>query len=336
MYRRLYNCHITAKFQILSIDGGGVRGIFSAALLAGLEDDLGRSVRDSFDLIVGTSTGGIIALGLGAGLSPRQILDFYVERKDQIFPSRLGMARVRQLLRAKYPPGPLERALKDVFGDTLLGESQVPLVIPSYDLGEGDAYIFKTPHHRRLRRDHRAPMWAVAMATAAAPTFFPAFRLPSDHVRLIDGGVWANNPAMVGVVEAISLFGRSLEDVQLLSVGTTAETDTRKAQLDNAGLVRWARGPNVVDVFLRGQSTAAFTQAWHLLGEERAYRLDPPALSESTLDRANAEELIAKAAHHSREFCPVFETHFASHTPAPYQPLAGPDSTKGSTDDVHG
>jgi patatin-like phospholipase/acyl hydrolase len=116
----LYNCHIAAKFQILSIDGGGVRGIFSAALLAGLEDDLGRSVRDSFDLIVGTSTGGIIALGLGAGLSPRQILDFYVERKDQIFPTRLGMARVRQLLRAKYRPGPLERALKDVFGDTLL------------------------------------------------------------------------------------------------------------------------------------------------------------------------------------------------------------------------
>jgi len=134
---------------------------------------------------------------------------------------------------------------------------------------------------------------------------------------------------MVGIVEAISLFGRSLDEVSLLSVGTTAETDTRRARLDNAGLVRWARGPNVVDIFLRGQSTAAFTQAWHLLGDERAHRLNPPALADSSLDRVSAEELIAKAAHHSRDFCPTFEAHFASHTPAPYEPLAGLTATKG-------
>jgi patatin-like phospholipase/acyl hydrolase len=297
--------------------------------LAGLEEDLGHTVRDNFDLIVGTSTGGIIALGLGAGLSPRQILDFYVERKDQIFPSAFGVPRARQLFRAKYRSGPLECALKEVFGDRLLGESEVPLVVPSYDLGEGDVYIFKTPHHSRLRRDHRVPMWAVGMATAAAPTFFPAFRLPGDHVRLIDGGVWANNPAVVGVAEAVSLFDRELKEIQLLSVGTTAPTDARKAKFDNAGILRWARGPNVVDVFLRGQGTAAFTQAWHLLGEERAYRLDAPALPDSTLDRASAVQLIAKAAHHSREFSPVFEREFASHLPPAYQPLAGPSQMKG-------
>lgn len=324
-----YTCVISAKFQILSIDGGGIRGIFSAALLAGIEEDLDCPIRETFDLIVGTSTGGIIALGLGAGLTPRQILDFYVEHKDHIFPRGLRVSGIRQLFRAKYRPEPLETALKDVFGGTLLGASKVPLVVPSYDLGEGDVYIFKTPHNRRLRRDHRVPMWAVGMATAAAPTFFPAFRLPDEHVRLVDGGVWANSPAMVGVTEAVSLLGRKLEEIQLLSVGTTAPTDTRKADFDNAGIVRWARGPNVVDVFLRGQGTAAFTQAWHLLGEERAYRLDAPALPDSTLDRADAEELIAKAAHHSREFCPIFERNFASHYPSPYQPLAGPNQVEG-------
>src|SRR6266545_4193800 len=179
------------RFQVLSLDGGGLRGIFAAALLAGLEEDIGQSVVDLFDLVVGTSTGGIIALGLGAGLTPREILEFYVSEKDRIFPNRFGWRALRQVFAAKYRPGRLEAALQHIFEETLFGESRVPLVIPAYNLGENDVYLFKTPHHERLKRDHRVPMWAVAMATSAAPTFFPAFRLPAHHVRLVDGGVWA-------------------------------------------------------------------------------------------------------------------------------------------------
>ena len=114
----------------------------------------------------------------------------------------------------------------------------------------------------------------------AAPTFFPAFRLPGDHVRLIDGGVWANNPAMVGVTEAVSMFGRPLDEIRLLSVGTTTSTRTRRSRLDNAGLLRWVRSPNVVEVLLNAQSTGAFTQVQHLIGTENARRLNPPAPDE--------------------------------------------------------
>lgn len=315
------------RFQVLAIDGGGVRGIFAAALLAGLEEDLGRPVVDMFDLLVGTSTGGIIALALGAGLSPAEIVDFYVTQKDTIFRNPAGWRKVRQLFVAKYRPAPLEAALRQVFGETVLGQSRVPLVIPSYNLGENDVYLLKTPHHERLRRDHKVPMWVAAMATTAAPTFFPAFCLPGDHVRLIDGGVWANNPAMVGVTEAVSMFGRTLDEIRLLSVGTTTSLRTRRARLDNAGLLRWIRSPNVVEVLLAGQSTGAFTQVQHLIGVENAHRLNPPAPDElAAMDTCDAHDLIAKAAHHSRTFCPQFDAVFGSHVPDPYVPFPGPNA----------
>ena len=116
--------------------------------------------------------------------------------------------------------------------------SSLPLVVPTYNLAENDVYLFKTPHHPRRKRDWRVPMWEVAMATSAAPTFFPAYRLSGDGVRLIDGGVWANNPAMVGLTEAVSLFERRLCDVRVLSVGTTSGAQARPRRLDNAGIVR--------------------------------------------------------------------------------------------------
>jgi patatin-like phospholipase/acyl hydrolase len=319
------------RFQVLALDGGGVRGIFTAALLAGLEDDTGRPVAELFDLVVGTSTGGIIALGLGAGLTPREILNFYIEERKHIFPNRLGWRSLRHPFFAKYRPAGLEDAVKRVFGTKVLGVSRMPLVIPSYDLGENDVHLFKTPHHERLKRDYRVPMWAVAMATSAAPTFFPAFRLPGDRTRLIDGGVWANNPAMVGVTEAVSMFGQRLEDVRVLSLGTTVSLRPRRSRLDNGGLIRWARGPNVIDVLLNGQSAGAFAQVKHLIGSDNAYRLDPPAPAElARLDACNAEALVAKASHHSRDFCPKFEQMFGSHVPAQYVPLRGPTAKEGA------
>jgi patatin-like phospholipase/acyl hydrolase len=319
------------RFQVLALDGGGVRGIFTAALLAGIEADTGRPALDHFDLVVGTSTGGIIALGLGAGLAPREILDFYVAERESIFSGPPIWTGVRRLFRAKYRPNGLEAALKRILGERLLGESRIPLVVPAYNLGENAVYLFKTAHHPRLKRDYRVPMWAVAMATSAAPTYFPAFRLPIDEVRLVDGGVWANNPAMVGVTEAVSMFGRGLDEIRVLSVGTTTGLRPRPSRLDNGGLVRWVRGTNVVEVLMAGQSAGAFAQVQHLIGPDNAYRLDPPAPPElARIDACDARELIGKAAHHSRVFAPVFETVFAAHVGAPFRPFHGPNAKAGT------
>jgi hypothetical protein len=293
------------RFQVLSLDGGGIRGIFSAALLAGLEKDLDRPIIDHFDLVVGTSTGGLVAAALGAGIAMDEIVDLYVSERTTIFPGPRRLRAIRQLVRPKYRANGLHALLRQVFGRRLLGESRVPLVIPSYDLGENNVYLFKTPHHERLKRDWRVPLWQVTAATTAAPRFFRAFSLPDDHVRLVDGGVWA-------------------------SVGTTANPRTRKRKLDNGGLVQWGRGPNVVDVLLAGQSVGAFAQVRHLIPREHAYRLDPPAPAGVTgMDLADARDLKAKAAFHSRSFCPTFESTFADHIAGPYQPWYGPNATSG-------
>ncbi len=312
------------RFMVLSIDGGGVRGIFAAAVLASLERDTGTRITDHFDLVVGTSTGGIIALGLGAGMSPEEILALYIDNADSIFPAwrRSILARPLSLVRAKYKADGLRGVVQQVFGDTLLCESAVPLVIPSYNIGENAVYLFKTPHHERLRRDWSVPMWQVAMATTAAPTFFPAYSLPGDHVRLVDGGVWANNPSMVGIVEAVSMFGQPLGQIRLLSLGATVAAAYRPRRLDRGGLLHWVRSPNVAQVLLAGQSQGAFTASEHLLGRGRAFRLNPPAPeSLARLDAADARDLLASAAHHSRDFCPTFAAEFTSHQRGPYTPL---------------
>jgi uncharacterized protein len=315
------------RFQVLSLDGGGIRGIFSAALLSGLEKDLGQPVLDHFDLVVGTSTGGVIAAALGAGMSPTDVVDLYVSEMSTIFPGPRRLRSFRQLFRPKYRADGLEGVLRKTFGGKTLGESRVPLVIPSFDLGENRVYLFKTPHHERLKRDWRLPLWQVAVATSAVPTFFPAFSLPEDHVRLVDGGVWANNPAMVGVVEAVSMFGQPLETIRVLSLGTTADPRTRKRNLDNGGLLQWARSPNVANVLLTGQSVGAFTQVQHLIGSDNAHRLDPHAPTGLTgVDAADPRDLKAKAAYYSRSFCPTFKSSFADHIAAPYRPWYGPNA----------
>ena len=151
-----------SRFQILSLDGGGIKGIFSAAVLAAIEEDLSLDVIDHFELIAGTSTGGIIAIALGLGMKPREIVEFYVHEGPRIFPRWGGMKWWQHWAYRKFSPAPLAAALQSCFKDKRFGESTKRLVIPSYNLGEDDVYIFRTPHHERLRRDCKVPAWKVA------------------------------------------------------------------------------------------------------------------------------------------------------------------------------
>jgi patatin-like phospholipase/acyl hydrolase len=306
-----------SRFQILALDGGGLRGIFSAAILAALEEDLQISVADHFDLIAGTSTGGVIALGLGLGLRPRQIVEFYAELGGRVFRDRMRLASARHVLRAKYPPGPLRAALTSVFEERTFGESTKRLVITSYNLGADDVYLFRTAHHPRLRRDWRERAVDVAMATSAAPTYLPGF--PLAGTRLIDGGVWANNPAMVAVVEAVGTCGVSLRDLRVFSLGTTVEVRHRSRRLDRGGLLPWARV--AVDVILRAQSISANNQVYHLLPPDRLLRLNPVVpVDVFALDKADAADLIGVASHASRTASPRFADCFLGHRAAPFIP----------------
>ncbi len=299
------------RFQILSLDGGGIKGLFSAAVLAHLEEDLNVRVVDHFDLITGTSTGGIIALALASGMSPKEIVEFYVAHGPHIFPQqRLG--GLKHYLKHKFCPSNLEKAVKACFGEKLVGNLSKRVVIPSYNLGEDEVYLFKTPHHERLRRDYKVPVWQVAMATSAAPTYFTAYTAV-DRIRLVDGGIWANNPCLVGIAEAVSMLGVPLPSIRLLSLGTTDELKGRPNSLDRGGKWHWREeGINVV---LRGQSIGAYTQSQHLLGKENVLRIDPKVPDGLfALDKISESELLAKAAHESRQFSPavkIFTNHEA-------------------------
>ena len=203
--------------KILAIDGGGVQGVLPAALLAEVEDAIGRPVVEYFDLIVGTSTGGIVALGLGLGLSAEKILKLYEELGPYVFGGNRLVRSLQHWGFAKYQPKNLKATLAKWFGDQRLGESSVRLVVPSTNLETGEVYIFKTAHVARFERDYKVPVVDVAMATAAAPTYFPTYWLTSG-VPLVDGGAWANNPTGLAVVEAIGVLGWPREEICVLSL----------------------------------------------------------------------------------------------------------------------
>ena len=311
--------------QVLALDGGGLRGIFTAATLAAWEEDFGSPITDHFDLIVGTSTGGIIALALGLGVPPAEVLSIYLEHGDRIFP-RAGRARhglLRRLLRPRYDAAALRAVLQDCFGDQILGDSRVRIAIPSYDLAADHVHLFRTPHHPDLRRDWRVPAVEVALATAAAPTFLPAHRMEAH--RLIDGGVWANNPTLVGVAECFDRLGGQRGRIRVLNVGTASEIRERRATLDNGGLFAWrSDGP---DVMLRGQCLAATNHAQLILGRPNVVRVDVPTPEGlHKLDSVTAPDLIGRAHAESRTRSPALASFF-QHSPSPYTPFHGKELT---------
>lgn len=262
---------IQEKRRILSIDGGGIKGVIPAAFLTVVEETTGKRIVDHFDLIAGTSTGGIIAIGLGLGLSARQILDFYEQEGPRIFDQEdLGASYIRNCLQklwkkssrmarhvlvSKYEPNALRSALESAYGDCLLGDSKTRLVIPAFDPRLGGVHVFKTSHHERFVIDWKHKAVDVALATAAAPTYFPSHKM-DNGLSLLDGGIWANNPVGLAVVEALGILDWPRESLYVLSLGCSEETLETP---ENSGYGRIVT--KVADIFMRGQTRAAICTA---------------------------------------------------------------------------
>ena len=258
--------------RILTIDGGGIKGVFPAAFLATVEDAIGDNIANYFDLIVGTSTGGIIALGLGLGLSAKELLAFYEKHGPTIFKGNRGLRWLRWLVTSKYSKTPLENALRSCFGEKRLGDSKKRLVIPSLNLGNGEVHIYKTAHHPRLGMDYKESAVDVAMATASAPTYFPTHRSIAG-IPLIDGGLWANNPVGMAVVEAITLLNWPRDSLKVLSVGCTTEPlNVNLGRRTSLGGAYWAF--KLLDVFMHVQSHASLGTALLLAGHDDVTRID--------------------------------------------------------------
>jgi patatin-like phospholipase/acyl hydrolase len=264
-------------FQVLALDGGGYRGMFSARVLEHWEAQLGHPIIDCFDLIVGTSTGGIIALGLAAGLPASELVGFYEEDGRKLFPAkgtfRNFWANIRHWARVKYDADELEKALKAKLPPVTLGDLRKPVVIPSFNLEAGKHWYFKTPHFENNTLDAKRQLWEVARATSAAPTYFPAFR-SSNSESFIDGGVLANNPSLVGYFEVLLNFPESIGNLRILNLGTEGcESALPNERLARGGLLAWAKpAPNVL---MKAQAVSTEKLMERVLGSERWMRVKP-------------------------------------------------------------
>ena len=266
-------------FRILTIDGGGIRGVFPAAYLAELEKRFlgGRSIADHFDLIAGTSTGGIIALALAHGLTAQQALEIYVDRGERIFPTDKGWRKWRRVLRwlskPKHDPAVLRAELAEVFGEKTLEAAIKRLVIPSFEGRHGEPFLYKTPHHPDYQLDRVKAFVDVALHTTAAPSYFPA--VDDGGYVMIDGGVWANNPIMNALVDVLACFDVPREDVRILSLGTGEATFTVEDRVGRGGVGHWAF-LRAFKAAGRAQSKNALGQAFLLAGKNNVLRIDVP------------------------------------------------------------
>src|SRR5713226_1682671 len=259
--------------RILTIDGGGIKGVFPAAFLATLEDELGGPIADYFDLIAGTSTGGIIAIGLGLGMTAKELLYLYRESGGRIFRRRRFGARAMGLFRAKYTNGALRQVLVDAFGERYLGESKTRLLIPSLNLAAERVHLYKTSHHPKLVNDYKVPAVEVALATVAAPTYFP-IHLSPEGVPYIDGSMWARNPLGLAVIEAIGVLEWRRDEIQVLSLGcTSTHLNVSWQKRISLGSSYW--GARIADVFMKAQSSSAIATAHALVGARNVVRISP-------------------------------------------------------------
>lgn len=207
--------------------------------------------------------------------------NLYVDRGREIFPpypeTWLGRLRrrfhdLRNFAYYRYDRDALDSLLKELFADRLLGDSQLRLCIPSTDGRHGDVYIFKTPHHPDYTKDKHESMVKVACATTAAPTFFQP--LDDRGYRFVDGGVWANNPIMIGLIDALSCFNLDRHKVSILSLGCGDERYiVGNAKVRLGGKLLWA---DVISAAMSFQSQNALGQARLLIGAERVLRIAPP------------------------------------------------------------
>lgn len=258
--------------RVLSLDGGGIRGIIPALVIAHLERQMSAPASELFDLIVGTSTGGILALGLalqgdeGQSILPaKRMVALYERHGAEIFERSLWrkLRTVGGIFEEAYSHEALEKILHKYFGDRRMGDCGTPVMVTSYDIQHRRTVFIKSWHD-----DHSHLLCAdAARATSAAPTYFePANLHWAEQSRtLIDGGVFINSPAVSAYAEARKLFPD--EPIAMLSLGTGELTrPIPYAEARTWGSALWVM--SLLDCMFDGASKAADHQMRLFLGDE--------------------------------------------------------------------
>ncbi|SBV98146.1 Patatin [uncultured Alphaproteobacteria bacterium] len=268
------------RFQILSLTGGGYLGLYTACVLAALEDRAGEPLGRRFDLIAGTSIGGILALALAYEVPMAAVRDAFAERGREIFSDRdVPRSRLQRLRRSwkgiaapRYSPTPLARLIEEFLGQATLGAAKHPALVPAVNLSRGETRLFRTPHHPAHAADGAVRALDAAMATAAAPLFFPLARHRGD--LYMDAGVYADCPDALALHEAEHFLEQRREDVAMLSIGTmTAGFAVPPATRAEIGALAWMAKRRMIYTVLSAQQHLSRTLMAESLGE-RFLRID--------------------------------------------------------------
>jgi patatin-like phospholipase/acyl hydrolase len=292
-------------YRILSVDGGGIRGLYAAVLLELLEQEA-PGFLSSVDLFAGTSTGGIIALGLASGKHPRELAALYKDYADKIFPIPFkALRKLKGFFWAKYSDKPLEKALSDILdGSNRLKDLQKKVLVPSFEL-EGKK---NTRRSWKPKFFHNFPgkgsdglelVVDVALRTSAAPTYFPVYQ------GYIDGGVVANNPSVAALAQALDpgTGGQKLENIRLFSLGTGESPEWIAGKSQKWGDLQWACHKVFPNLVIDGMMDVADYESRRILnGREdddpsnHYFRLAPWLPTNIALDDASKVEELIKLA----------------------------------------
>jgi uncharacterized protein len=262
--------------KILSIDGGGIRGIVPAIMLAEIERRTEKPIADLFDLVAGSSTGGIIALGLTIPKSPGaplysagRFVELYEQEGGRIFSRSLArtMLTLDSFTWRKYSSGGIEAVLAEYFAESRLRDAVTDVLITSYEIDRGFPFFFKS-RNARVRPDYDFRARDVARATSAAPSYFEPMKISSgtnsEYYTLIDGGVFANNPAACALVEARTTS--AVADYLLVSLGTGSLMRALPIPLTKYwGALRWAKP--LLDIVFDGVSETVDYQLQQLMSQ---------------------------------------------------------------------
>ncbi|MDC0937183.1 CBASS cGAMP-activated phospholipase [Pirellulales bacterium] len=287
-----------AVFQILTFDGGGIRGAFGTALIETFEKKLGRPITDYFDLVAGTSTGAILGAGVAHGMSGKQLVDFYTQYGAEIFHpretykpkswvksiyplvkyifnKRTDGGKIDDFFRARFCPVALKHSFEEGFGDAQLGDLRKSrLLVSTVNLSKGQTYVFRTPHLPTAVEDRHLNIVDVLLAATAAPTYFPHKVMP-DGDAYCDGALWAIDPAILAVAEAFRIRqycsrpkcdpAYDTSTIRVLSIGTGNATYSLSPPGSDAGALYWA--PRVADVMTTSQVQGLQSPLEYLLGD---------------------------------------------------------------------
>lgn len=276
-------------FHILALSGGGFRGLYTATVLKHLEESLGAPLANRFDLICGTSAGGLLALGLAAEIPASELQTMFERDGKRIFGSRSLLRRfLTKWVVAKHSADGLRSVLEERFQHQTIGDLRHRILIPAVNYSSGKGQFFKTPHAPNFEMDHRRRLVDVGLATAAAPTYFPLHRIEDEGV-FADGGLVGNSPGLFGLHEARQVLQVHPDaTIRVLAIGTmTLGTTLRGSAWLNRGIFMW--GAKVFDLVISAQENAVDAMLQHLL-DTNYVRIDDPATPDQSKDISSFDQ----------------------------------------------